>query len=64
MRSGIPGFSGAKLAEVRLARGITSRKALADVLKRAPGPGDPLGRGRDRTRGSRPRRPRACAFSS
>ena len=36
MRSGIPGFSGAKLAEVRLARGITSRKALADMLQRAP----------------------------
>jgi Zn-dependent peptidase ImmA (M78 family)/transcriptional regulator with XRE-family HTH domain len=36
MRSGIPGFSGARLAEARLARGITSRKALADMLQRAP----------------------------
>lgn len=36
MRSGVPGFSGRKLAEARAARGITSRKALADMLQRAP----------------------------
>lgn len=36
MRSGVPGFSGRKLAEARAARGISSRKALADMLQRAP----------------------------
>lgn len=36
MRSGVQGFDGRKLAEARLARGITSRKALADMLARAP----------------------------
>ena len=35
MRSGLQGFVGEKLAEARLARGITSRKALADMLQRA-----------------------------
>ena len=36
MRNGVPGFVGAKLAEARLGRGISSRKALADMLQRAP----------------------------
>lgn len=36
MRSGVQGFVGAKLAEARQARGITSRKALADLMQRAP----------------------------
>ncbi|RAZ88897.1 DNA-binding protein [Mesorhizobium hawassense] len=36
MRSGVRGFDGRKLAEARLARGITSRKALADMMARAP----------------------------
>lgn len=35
MRSGIPTFIGAKLAEARQARGISSRKALADMMQRA-----------------------------
>lgn len=35
MRSGVQGFLGAKLAEARQARGITSRKALADLMQRA-----------------------------
>jgi len=36
VRSGVQGFVGAKLAEARQARGITSRKALADLMQRAP----------------------------
>ena len=36
MRSGIQTFVGTKLTEVRQARGISSRKALADMLRRAP----------------------------
>ncbi|WP_421359702.1 helix-turn-helix domain-containing protein [Agrobacterium rosae] len=36
MRNGVVGFSGAKLAEARLARGISSRKALADLMQKAP----------------------------
>lgn len=36
MRSGIQSFVGAKLTEVRQARGISSRKALADMMRRAP----------------------------
>lgn len=36
LRSGVKGFDGRKLAEARLARGITSRKALADMMRRAP----------------------------
>ncbi|OHV23709.1 ImmA/IrrE family metallo-endopeptidase [Rhizobium sp. RMa-01] len=36
MRSGVGSFVGAKLAEARQARGITSRKALADLMRRAP----------------------------
>ncbi|MEL6505366.1 MAG: XRE family transcriptional regulator [Pseudomonadota bacterium] len=36
MRSGIQRFVGSKLTEVRQARGITSRKALADILQCAP----------------------------
>lgn len=35
MRSGIQTFVGAKLAEARQARGISSRKALADMMQRA-----------------------------
>lgn len=35
MRVGVSGFIGAKLTEARQARGITSRKALADMLERA-----------------------------
>lgn len=35
MRSGVHGFVGAKLTEARQARSITSRKALADMMKRA-----------------------------
>ena len=35
MRSGVQGFVGTKLAEARQARGITSRKALADLMQRA-----------------------------
>lgn len=35
MRSGIQTFVGAKLAEARHARGISSRKALADMMQRA-----------------------------
>lgn len=36
MRSGIQTFVGAKLTEARQARGISSRKALADLMQRAP----------------------------
>lgn len=36
MRNGVQRFVGAKLTEARQARGITSRKALADLLQRAP----------------------------
>jgi len=36
VRSGVGSFVGAKLAEARQARGITSRKALADLMRRAP----------------------------
>ncbi|NKK29694.1 XRE family transcriptional regulator [Rhizobium leguminosarum] len=35
MRSGVQSFVGARLAEARQARGITSRKALADLMQRA-----------------------------
>lgn len=35
MRNGIQTFVGAKLAEARQARGISSRKALADMMQRA-----------------------------
>ena len=35
MRSGVQSFDGAKLAEARQARGIASRKALADLMQRA-----------------------------
>lgn len=35
MRSGIQTFVGSKLAEARQARGISSRKALADMMRRA-----------------------------
>lgn len=36
MRTGVPEFVGERLAEARAARGITSRKALADLLDKAP----------------------------
>lgn len=36
MRNGIQSFVGSKLAEARQARGIASRKALADMMQRAP----------------------------
>lgn len=36
MRSGVQRFVGEKLTEARQARGISSRKALADLMQRAP----------------------------
>ncbi|MCB1467498.1 MAG: ImmA/IrrE family metallo-endopeptidase [Rhizobiaceae bacterium] len=36
MRTGVPEFVGERLAEARAARGISSRKALADMLDKAP----------------------------
>lgn len=36
MRTGVPNFVSSRLTEARAARGLTSRKALADLLDKAP----------------------------
>ncbi|WP_349366796.1 MAG: XRE family transcriptional regulator [Nitratireductor rhodophyticola] len=36
MRTGVPNFVGSRLTEARAARGISSRKALADLIDKAP----------------------------